>query len=474
MNFKEIIRSSVTEDNIPDTVITSVTEDISRVKKGSLFFAVKGRNKDGNIFIDEAFHKGAAAVISSEISDGKRIFRTDNVRKALSDACCRFYYPSKGKMKLIGITGTNGKTSAAGYLRHILEGSGRRCALIGTLGSISGENSVCTDFTTPLPEILYPELEKHSALGNEYCVIEVSSQALALERTSALRFSLGILTNIGNDHIEWHGSREEYIKAKKRLFSFCENALINRDDKFSDELSDISAGKTYFYSLTDDYADYQAKNIRIKKDDVSYLMLDEFGLCKMRFAANGRFSVYNSLAAAAGANILGVSHYEITDACASLPIIRGRMEKVFTGDFDVYIDFAHTPEAFENALSCLREVTEGKVLCVFGCGGDRDKGKRAVMGSIAGRYCDKIIITSDNPRNEDPSVIADDIISGIKYINKIYKETDREKAIFYALSLARSGDSVLIAGKGHEDYIIKGNKKEYFSDEETVKKLLGV
>ncbi len=474
MNLVEILQSLGIRDKIANVTVSSVTEDIAKVKEGSLFFAVKGRNTDGNRFINKAFDAGAVAVISSEKYPDARVFTVNDVREALSVAACKFYFPSRDKMQLIGITGTNGKSSTAGYLRHIINSSGRKCAVIGTLGSVSDDDYTDTGYTTPAAEILYSELEKHALSGNEYCVLEVSSQALAMKRTHALRFSLGIFTNLGTDHLDWHKSREEYMKAKKLLFNNCDKALVNADDCFKDEFCGIASEGTYLYSLKDDYADYTARNIRIKKDEISYLMLDEYGLCKIRFNANGEFSVYNSLAAAAGANILGITHSDICEAVHTLPVIKGRMEKISARGIDVYIDFAHTPEALENALKALKTVTKRKLICVFGCGGDRDKSKRSLMGAVASEYADIIVLTSDNPRGEDPSDIISDIIIGIKNINKIYKEIDREKAVALALKKAKDGDIVLIAGKGHENYMICSGEKKYFSDEITVKKILGV
>ncbi len=470
---------TLTEDlrlpcNLPDCEITGVTENIDNVKKGSIFVAVRGESFDGNDFIERAFRQGAVCVLSEEESVNPLVIKTKDARLALAELCSAFYSHPERKLKITGITGTNGKTTVLEYLTYILASSGEKCGAIGTLGVKNGEHFSDTGYTTPSPEILYKELDSFVKSGCEYCVMEVSSQALQQKRTAPINFSLAIFTNIGTDHLDRHGSFENYLSAKALLFSQSEAALINADDVNSFRISESCRGQIYTFSAKDRYSDFSAKDIRYPQNGISYIFFDKRNIIPVSSPVQGNFSVYNTLAAFSAAEILGVSPGIFPEIAKTLPLIKGRMQKITGNGINVFIDFAHTPEALQCALSALREGNGNRLFCVFGCGGDRDKSKRPVMGEIAARYSDVVIITSDNPRNEEPDDISEDILKGIKNKRNVIIENDRKRAIETALLKAVEGDTVLVAGKGHEEYQLIGDKKYTFSDEMTVKDILGL
>ncbi len=474
MNLKILLNSIGAESVISDTEITSVTENIENVINGSIYVAVKGDRTDGNKFVEEAFRKGARIVITeSEFSD-PRVIRTDNARAALSSLCSCFYgYPQKS-LRMIGVTGTNGKTSVCEYIAHLLNSAGRRCAVIGTLGSRLGTQSVDTGYTTPAPEIFFSELRRFADEGCEYCVAEVSSQALSQDRVNGVRFSLGVFTNVGRDHLDYHGSLENYIKAKARLFAACDTILLNMDDEFCSCMIPEDSERVFFYSVTNSFADFNAKSVLCNENGIGYYFISRDGIEKITCRGLGNISVYNTLAAASAVNMLGLSLSEISGGMLTLPELKGRMQKISHNGISVYIDFAHTPQAMMSVLIELSALKKKRVITVFGCGGNRDKAKRKEMGRIADVFSDTIVITSDNPRNEAPDEIIGDILKGIKNKKKVVTITDRYEAVRYALSDAREGDIVLVAGKGHERYQETRNNKVFFSDELTVKNIFGI
>ncbi len=457
-----------------DREVTGVTENIANVCEGSVFVAVKGRSCDGNSFVDEAIEKGAVCIVSETAYDFAGSVKTDDARLALSKLCSAFYSHPERQMKMIGITGTNGKTTVCEYLTHILAYSGRKCASIGTLGSKSDEHFFETGYTTPSPEILYKELAAFHSSGCEYCVMEVSSQALQQKRADPISFHLSVFTNIGTDHLDWHGSFENYLSAKARLFTLSQSALVNADDANSETVASGCNGKVYTYSAKDRFADFSAKDVRYAEDRISYIFFDKKHIIPVKMNGTGEFDVYNTLAAVSAAGLLGIPVDVISEAIECLPSLKGRMQKINADGITVYIDFAHTPQALRAVLESLRKVCKNKLICVFGCGGNRDKNKRAAMGKTAAALSDTVIITNDNPRNEAPENITRDILSGISNKRNTVVEPDRENAIAYALKKAKYGDTVLIAGKGHEEYQCIGSEKKYFSDEMTVKKILGL
>lgn len=474
MNLDFLLSEVGIKVNFGETEVALVTERIENVEKGSLFVAVEGESFDGNSFIDEAFQKGAVAVITEKDIKGDRIIRVKNTRLILSFLCSAFYSHPQYRMKMIGITGTNGKTTTAHYLKHILCESGKKSAVIGTLGVNSEENCVDTGYTTPSPEVLFRELNALALREYEYCIMEVSSQALSQHRVDPIEFELAVFTNIGSDHTDYHGSMTKYVNSKSGLFALAKKSLINTDDAYSDIFEKAAGENIFLYSAHDKAADYMAKNIRYSENGFSYIVLKNNALERFNTNGVGEFSVYNTLCAIAAADILGIPFNFSSSALSILPEVKGRLQKIVSTDKNIYIDFAHTPEALEAVLKALRSIKPSKLICVFGCGGNRDRSKRSAMGRIAEMYCDKIILTSDNPRNETAENIISDIECGIRNKKLLSVEKDRAEAIRMAIETAHSDDIVLIAGKGHEEYQLIGGNKIYYSDVATVKTLLGL
>ncbi len=474
MNLGTLLMRLGTECENPFVEITSVTENVKNVKKGSLFVAVKGQNSDGNDYIAEAFSSGAAAVVTDKHPAEGNIIKVSDARRAYAFLYSAFYGDPQDNLRIIGITGTNGKTTTAEYIKHIIEYSGEKCAVIGTLGSRCGEHSRETGFTTPEASILFEELSFYAKAGVKCVILEVSSQALAQYRVDPIVFDIGVFTNIGRDHLDYHGTYENYIRSKLRLARLCKKALVNADSLFGKVTDCFNSDNCFTYSVKDDYADITAKNVRYSDECISYLLLSGTTLKRIKVKGIGDITLYNSLAAASAALAYGINADTVAEAVGTLPDVKGRMKKISFSGKDIYIDFAHTPDALFSVLSALKKVCKNNLICVFGCGGDRDKGKRSEMGNVASSLCDLVVITSDNPRNEDPEKIADDILKGINNKNNIYAELDRYRAIEYALGKAQAGDIVLIAGKGHEEYQLTAGEKKYFSDEIAVKKILGV
>ena len=473
MNLCEIFSGAGLCVTLPDCEVTCVTENIDNVTKGSIFVAVSGEHRDGNVYIEKALEKGAVCIVSEKDSDRREVVRVSDARLALSLLCSSFYNHSHKKLKIIGVTGTNGKTTVCEYISYLLRLSGRRCAVLGTLGARSDGHTADTGYTTPTAEILYKELDSFVNDGCEYCIMEVSSQALAQKRVDPIRFGLAVFTNIGTDHLDWHKTAESYLAAKARLVFMSDAVLINADDVNLMTAGECFTGKKYTFSVKGRYADFSAKDVRYNEKGISYIFFDNKNIIPINIDTSGEYSVYNSLCAFSACEILGLSCELFPEAAKTLPEIKGRMQRISAGGKDVFIDFAHTPQALEAVLQALRS-RGGKIITVFGCGGDRDKSKRPLMGEVASRLSDAVILTDDNPRSEPSSEIIDDILSGIGSKRKVTVEPDRRKAIEKAIKKAKIGDTVLVAGKGHEDFQITGSVKQYFSDELTVRELCGL
>ncbi len=474
MNLKILMSAVGITDVNEHITVTSVTENIQSVERNSVFVAVKGEKTDGNKNIEAAFRKGACCVVSEEEYPDVRAVKTDDARWALCKLCSCFYGYPQNHLSLIGVTGTNGKTTVGTYIAHLLNSGGRKAALIGTLGSKSVVDCVETGYTTPLPEIFYKQLRRFADEGCEYCVVEVSSQALAQRRLGDINFDLGIFTNIGRDHLDYHGNFEEYVKAKSKLFGLCDRILLNMDDEFCSCMIPEENDRVFFYSVTNCFADFNAKNVVYNENNICYYFISRDGIEKIECNGLGNITVYNTLAAASAVNMLGMSLSEISHGMKSVPVIPGRLQRIEHSGISVYVDFAHTPQALMAVLIELCAVKRNRIITVFGCGGNRDKPKRKEMGRIADVFSDIIVVTTDNPRNEAPEEIANDIIKGIKNKKKLVLIADRYEAVKYALMNAKDGDIVLIAGKGHEQYQLIGDNKVFFSDESTVKNIFGI
>jgi UDP-N-acetylmuramoyl-L-alanyl-D-glutamate--2,6-diaminopimelate ligase len=468
--------------------ISKVQYDSRKIQRSDCFVAIKGTASDGQTFIQSAINQGAKVVV---LQDDKvlpdalcmhagviKVIVPDS-RRALAIMSENYFgHPSK-KLKLIGITGTNGKTTTSHLVKSILEAGGEKVGLIGTIEYKIGEQIISATHTTP--ESL--ELNELFALMVENnCTsisMEVSSHALDQSRVYGLDFDVAVFTNLTQDHLDYHVTMGNYFEAKKILFSYLKPsscAVINQDDQWGIQLLRSVGVRKISYGINS-VADVFAKEVRLSINGTTFVINNDQRECTVSIPLIGTFNVYNVLAAYAAGIALGLSQEQILTGIRNLKNVRGRFERIASpAGWTAIIDYAHTPDALENCLKTIHDVlpktNRGRIITVFGAGGDRDKTKRPMMGSIAGDYSDLVIVTSDNPRTEVPETIIDDIMRGITNHAKVLREVDRQTAIERAIKSAQRGDVVLIAGKGHEDYQIIGKEKKHFSDREVVENLL--
>lgn len=456
-----------------DVEIENVTDKLSDVRKNTLFVCIDGDSFDGNDFIPYAEKKGAVAVISEKNTKAKISIRVPSSRKALSVISANFYGNPAKHLKIIGITGTNGKTTTAFLIRHILEFSGRKCGLTGTVEKFTGAKSFSSTLTTPEPLELQKTFCEMAENGCEYCVSEISSQALSQSRAEGVRFCASAITNITPEHLNYHLNMENYISAKLSLFDSSDFAVLNIDDKNINSNQSRINCRQISVSLKERIADYFAENIVSTAVGVEFDLLHD-KIYKAFIPLPGIYNVYNALCAVAVCSELGLDMQMCVEALKSFRGVEGRCEKIPTGrDFSVIIDYAHTPDGFQNIISSAREFTKNRIITVFGCGGDRDKSKRAVMGKIAGELSDIVVVTDDNPRTESPVRIICDILEGLNGVKCHYAVvSDRKDAIGLSLKIAEKDDTVLILGKGHEKYQITAKGKIPFDEKEIIQEFL--
>ena len=473
MRLFSLLREAGIAPATADTEITYITDALQNVRPGALFVCTRTGAAAAGV-IPQALMSGAAAAVCEETYPDERVYCSDNARLAFSRMCAAFYRHPHRKMKLIGVTGTNGKTTTVQYLRFLLEQTGHKCAVIGTLGADTGEGPRQTGYTTPGADVFFSALAEAADHGNEYCVCEVSSQALAQYRVDGARFSLGIFTNVGTDHLDYHKTLRRLVEAKCRLCMLSDTMLLNADDAYCDAFLQASGDKkAYLYSCRAVLSDFAAKNAVCTPEGVRYILFNGSELQHVEVPGVGMFAVYNSLCASAAAMLLGAPLAEIAPLLKKLPQIPGRAEWIEKDGVRFCVDYAHTPDALGGMLGALRENTAGKLICVFGCGGDRDRTKRAAMGEIAAQLSDTVIVTSDNPRTEDPIGIINDIRAKIRRVPRVFTEPDRRRAIALAYEKASPGDVILVAGKGHETYQLIGGKTIPFSDRDVIAALPG-
>jgi UDP-N-acetylmuramoyl-L-alanyl-D-glutamate--2,6-diaminopimelate ligase len=470
----------------PAVDIRGIAYDSRQVKPGDLFVCIKGFRFDGHLFIDDAVERGAAAVAAES---GRKVrnlsvpvIYVPDTRRALGLFSAYFYgYPSR-KLRLIGVTGTNGKTTTTYLIKSILESAGCKAGLIGTIHNMIGDQVIPTERTTPEAADLQGLFSQMAADGCQFAVMEVSSHALSLQRTAGTEFDIAVFTNLSQDHLDFHDNLQDYLEAKASLFSglegqgdHCKAAVLNGDDQHSLYIAERSKAPVITYGIHT-AADYRARDIDIRPGGLTYRLEHAGEALEVRLPITGYFNVYNSLAALAACRAAGIEPAAAVEGLSKASPVPGRLEPVDLGqDFAVMVDYAHTPDGLENVLETIRDLTKSRTIVVFGCGGDRDKGKRAVMGEIAGRLADVVIVTSDNPRSESPELICEAVGAGVKRtIGDKYWEiaVDRRQAIRRAISLAEAGDTVLIAGKGHEDYQILADGIIHFDDREEASRAL--
>lgn len=474
MKLSQILKGIKVLNEYSDIDVLDVTQDSRLVKEGSLFVCIKGAAFDGHSVAGEMLTKGACAVVVEKDMGLDNQVIVENTRGIFSYICANFFSNPAEKLKLIGLTGTNGKTTTTFLIKQILENVGKKVGLIGTVQNMIGDEAYPAKYTTPDPYELQKLFSQMLEAGCEYCVMEVSSQALAQGRVNGVRFAVGAFTNLTQDHLDYHKTWENYFNAKRLLFENCDIAVTNADDENGLKIIEgLNFDKVVTYAVNRNDATYVAKNVTFKSNGVEYeLVGDKIGRCSCPIP--GRFSVYNSLCAASCALALGISFEQVLMAISKSKGVKGRIEVVpCDRDFTIIIDYAHSPDGLENIISSLKEIAKGRVVTLFGCGGDRDKTKRPKMGKIAAELSDYCIVTSDNPRSENPSAIIQDILEGMKGVKTPYTVVEnRKEAIAYAIEHAKKDDIILLAGKGHETYQILPTGTIHFDEREAVAEIL--
>ncbi|MBE7044363.1 MAG: UDP-N-acetylmuramoyl-L-alanyl-D-glutamate--2,6-diaminopimelate ligase [Ruminococcaceae bacterium] len=469
MRFGELFDSAGRLEHIP---VEGIFKDSRKMKKNGLFVCLKGTKEDGHQFAAQAAENGASVIIAQEkISVGVPVVYVEDTAAALVEVSRRFYKNPARRLKLIGVTGTNGKTTVTHFIKAILEAAGKKVGLIGTNGIFVGNQPLDIERTMPttpdaleLQEIFAKMCDEQA----EYVVMEVSSHAIAQGRIRDLQFVCSVFTNLSRDHLDYHKTMQAYQATKAKLFSVSDRAVINIDDAAGREIAFRCTCPVLTVGVHD--AAITAGAISLEAHGSRFIAEEGDGRFPIQFCFLGRFNIYNALCAIGAARSLGIGYDAIQKGLSGLGGVAGRLEAVGTdGRFSVLIDYAHSPDGLENVLHTVRGFCRGRIILVFGCGGDRDRTKRPIMGEIAGRLADVSVITSDNPRTENPETILAEICSGMRRARGEYVAiADRKEAIFYALTRARAQDVVLLAGKGQETYQIVGYEKHHFDEREIV------
>ena len=473
MKLSDVLKGIKVNNEYAQAEVLDVCSDSRLIKEGSLFVCIKGATFDGHSVAREMVEKGAVAVVCERDLGLSNQILVDNTRDALSPLCSNLFGNPSESLRLIGLTGTNGKTTTTFLIKQILESLGKKVGLIGTVQNMVGDEVYPAHYTTPDPHELQSLFRKMVDAGCEYCVMEVSSQALAQGRVEGVHFEAAAFTNLTQDHLDYHKTFENYFNSKRILFENCDIAITNLDDEYGKRIVENLPCKVLSYGVKRIEADYSARNVEFSADGVKYeLVCDSIG--RVFCPIPGRFSVYNSLCAASVALALGFNFSEVVIALSRCNGVKGRIEVVPTNkDYTVIIDYAHSPDGLQNIISSLKEIARGRVVTLFGCGGDRDKTKRPIMGKIAAELSDFCIVTSDNPRSENPSQIIENILEGMKDIKTPYKVIEnRKEAIIWAVKNAKPNDIILLAGKGHETYQILPTGTIHFDEREVVAEAL--
>lgn len=460
-----------------DTPVSGIAYDSRAVQEGNVYFALKGQNFNGAEFIDDAVEKGCSAVVTEEEIDTSfaPLLKTSDSRSALAFASSAFYGHPSRDLKLLGITGTNGKTSVAFILRYLLQSAGHTTAIMGTVGNDYGSGLIESNLTTPEAPEINRFLRDALKAGSTHAVMEVSSHSLSMKRTAGLTFAVALFTNLTHDHLDFHGDFDSYRESKAKLFSSLSpsaKAILNKDDPAWEELISSSSAGIITYSLSDSTADYHAASYSNDSAGTRINLVTPKIETEIASSLVGEFNVYNLVGAYAAAEAAGAKP---SGDLSELPQIPGRFEMLqINSDFTLLVDYAHTPDALKNAIEASRNLLSGtgKLITLFGCGGDRDKAKRPLMGEVASTLSEFTIITSDNPRGEKPEDIINEILTGIDSKASFDSIPDRRAALKTALNIAKTGDVVLIAGKGHEDYQETMGVKTRFSDKEVLEEIM--
>jgi len=476
--------------------VLAITEDSRAARPGSVFVAIQGVQQDGHTFVNQAFAQGATAVVVEEgcfqapsaetSSTGSALIQVNNSRKALGLMASQLYGNPSRHLKMVGVTGTNGKTTVTHLAKSLLEAQGHRVGLLGTVGYVYGNERREASHTTPAPVQLQEMLGEMVRVGTDVGVLEVSSHALELDRVAGCEFDIVVFTNLTQDHLDFHHTMERYFQSKLHLFtdyvvgghkSGPKRALVNADDPWAPLIIQQCPIPIWTFGIHSK-ADIQAEAVQLSMDGTQFVVNSPLGRMAITSQLVGEHNVSNMLAAIGIGLEMGMAPSRIEQALRSVSNVPGRFERIQEGqDFTVVVDYAHTDDALQRLLEAAQTIKQGRIITVFGCGGDRDPGKRSKMGQVAVSKSDLVIVTSDNPRTEDPHAILADIEKGIEILppgERCSYQTisDRARAIQVAIEAANSGDLVLIAGKGHEDYQILGTQKIHFDDREEARKAI--
>lgn len=464
-----------------DIEINTMTIDSRKAGDGVLFIAMVGMTVDGHRFIPSAYEKGTRAVIIEHeidnIPEDMTVYQVESARDALAKMADNFYNSPCRELNMIGVTGTNGKTSTTYFIESVLNYIKHKTAVIGTVEIRIGGKKRNIDFATSTTPDTIELNQMLRIMADEKCsdvIMEVSSHSLELKKVKGIDFKVGIFTNLTQDHLDFHKTMENYCAAKSKLFKMCEYGIVNADDEWADKITEDADCKIMTYSI-EKPSDLQAKNIEYLMDRVHFTVDIKGQEVRFELMVPGRFSVYNALAAIGAMVSMGVDTADIKAGINNIKGVPGRIQNIPNDKgFNVIVDYAHTPDGLENIINAVREFTKGRIITVFGCGGDRDRTKRPIMGEIVARLGDIPIITSDNPRSEEPSSILKEVEVGVKPVTDKYEMiVDRRDAIKRAIEIAEKGDSVIIAGKGHENYQILKDKTIHFDDAEVAAEILG-
>lgn len=478
MKLSEILKDIEIKELHADleTDISCVAGDSRKADTGSLFVAVKGYESDGHRYIPAAVKNGAVCVLCQTPPEIEVPYvLVENTRRGLALAAANFYGRPGEKMKIVGVTGTNGKTTTTNLVKSIIEKClGAKVGLIGTNGNMIGSEMLDTERTTPESNELQELFARMYDAGCEYVVMEVSSHALYLDRVYGVTYEAAVFTNLTEDHLDFHPTMEEYGKAKAILFSMCRHGAVNVDDEYGEMMISAAKSPIIRYSTKDPSAELYGEDLVLNDESVEFTAVYGGEKCRAKLGIPGKFSVYNALSALSAAIMLGIDLKSAAKDLGSCSGVKGRAEVVPTGrDFTMIIDYAHTPDALENIINTVRGIAAGRVVTLFGCGGDRDSKKRPIMGKIAADKSDFVIVTSDNPRTEEPSAIIRDILAGMEGTKTPYAVIEnRREAIKWAIDNAKPRDIVILAGKGHETYQILGKEKFHFDEREVIAEYL--
>ncbi len=454
--------------------VSGITCDSRRVEKDGVFVCIVGTAVDGHRFAVAAEQAGAAAVITQRDMGLRTQLVVEDTRLVWALICANWFGHPADKLRLIGVTGTNGKTTTTSLIKSMLEQEGHKVGLIGTVQNMIGERVLPAGHTTPDSYDMQSMFRLMVSEGCDFCVMEISSHALDQQRAAGCRFEVGAFTNLTQDHLDYHGTMENYMAAKKKLFSMSATGVFNIDDRWAQAMMADVPCKAITFSVENNTADYVAHNIRYRADGVTFELVGTGAIGRVKLAIPGQFSVYNGLAAATICMAVGMPFERAVMALSAASGVKGRAEVVPIGrDYTVVIDYAHTPDGLENICRTLKQCCEGRLVTLFGCGGDRDKTKRPLMGKIAAALSDYVIVTSDNPRTEQPAAIIEDILVGLADAQTPHIVIEnRVEAIRWALANAKPGDTILLAGKGHETYQILGTGTIHFDEREVIAEAL--